>query len=541
MIIITSGAYLNTEFGSLLGKLPPAFLPVGNKRLFEWQVETLRDLNLPIVLTVPESFELSSTDVDLLDRLGVEVLPVPENISLGQSVVFAINMLKHGNEPIHILHGDTLCTSLPHDIQDVVLTGSTSTHYTWAEFKKSPDGLPELTEELTQSDANARTVIAGYFAFSDAAELVRCISLAGYDFISGLAQYARVLPLSRFHTDEWLDFGHVLTYFHSKALHTTERDFNSLEITPHWIEKASTDEDKIRAEAAWYEALPIETRPYTPQYFGRVSANDTETENAARYRLEYLYNNTLSEIAVFGRLPAFSWHAILLRCREFIKHSRRLSPQAENDGIAPITSDAYAQKTKRRLEEFAASDRFPIDAPISINGTSCPSLLGIAEQISPLVVDAKQTDMGLMHGDLCFSNILYDFRSDQIRLIDPRGRDFSGVQSIWGDTRYDFAKLNHSVWGLYDFIVAGRYKLDNPQDTTFSLSFPEHHAVWQHVEKNFLQMEIDDYRASSTCIRAMTIQLFLSMLPLHYDRPDRQRVFIANAARLFVELQKDMS
>lgn len=540
MIIITSGAYLNSEFGSLLGNLPPAFLPVGNKRLFEWQVETLKEFGQPIVLTIPQNFELSLLDAELLAALGVDVLPVPENISLGQSVVFAINMLKLGTTPVQILHGDTLCRSLPQGSQDLVLTGLTSTHYTWAEFKNSPDGLLELTEELTQSDAHARTVIAGYFAFSDAAELVRCISVAGYDFTAGLGEYARVRPLTRVLTDEWLDFGHVLTYFRSKALHTTERDFNSLEITPRWIEKASTDEDKIRAEAAWYEALPIEFRPYTPQYLGRIGAKNGCVDGAARYRLEYLYNNTLSEIAVFGSLPAFSWNAILLRCREFIELSRSFSPQAKAEGILGVTSAAYSQKTLQRLHDYAQSDRFPIDAPLNVNGRPCPSLLGIADQISTMVEDATPSDMGLMHGDLCFSNILYDFRSDQIRLIDPRGRNFAGAQSIWGDTRYDFAKLSHSVSGLYDFIIAGRYKLNCVQTGRFELSFPECQTVWQHVNRTFLQMQIDGHRASSRSIRAMTIQLFLSMLPLHYDRPDRQLAFIANAARLFADLEKEM-
>jgi hypothetical protein len=36
-----------------------------------------------------------------------------------------------------------------------------------------------------------------------------------------------------------------------------------------------------------------------------------------------------------------------------------------------------------------------------------------------------------------------------------------------------------------------------------------------------------------TEIIAIVVHLFLSMLPLHSDRPDRQRAFLANALRLF--------
>ena len=36
---------------------------------------------------------------------------------------------------------------------------------------------------------------------------------------------------------------------------------------------------------------------------------------------------------------------------------------------------------------------------------------------------------------------------------------------------------------------------------------------------------------------AIVVLLFLSMLPLHDDRPERQRAFLANALRLFRDLE----
>ena len=57
----------------------------------------------------------------------------------------------------------------------------------------------------------------------------------------------------------------------------------------------------------------------------------------------------------------------------------------------------------------------------------------------------------VVHGDLCLSNILYDLRSRVCKLIDPRGS--FGAAGIYGDPRYDVAKLYHSIYGLYDFIT----------------------------------------------------------------------------------------
>lgn len=56
MILITSAAYVDQEFVSEIGLIPPSFLPVQNRRLYELQVEMLReqDLNDDIHLSIPE-------------------------------------------------------------------------------------------------------------------------------------------------------------------------------------------------------------------------------------------------------------------------------------------------------------------------------------------------------------------------------------------------------------------------------------------------------------------------------------------------------
>lgn len=35
-------------------------------------------------------------------------------------------------------------------------------------------------------------------------------------------------------------------------------------------------------------------------------------------------------------------------------------------------------------------------------------------------------EISLIHGDFCFSNIMYDFRAGAIKTFDPRGCDFNG-------------------------------------------------------------------------------------------------------------------
>ena len=55
-IIITSGAYAGPDFVSTFGLLPPAFLPVGNQRLYELQAELIDKNDSRKIISVPDDF-----------------------------------------------------------------------------------------------------------------------------------------------------------------------------------------------------------------------------------------------------------------------------------------------------------------------------------------------------------------------------------------------------------------------------------------------------------------------------------------------------
>lgn len=143
---------------------------------------------------------------------------------------------------------------------------------------------------------------------------------------------------------------------------------------------------------------------------------------------------------------------------------------------------------------------------------------------------SSNKNASVMHGDFCLSNILYNSRARRICVIDPRGYILGSGSSIFGDIRYDLAKLWHSLGGLYDLIIAGHYQFEGKTPYDFNLSFPSGpHHNW--VQEDFLQRLPAE--TNKLEIQSLTVLLFVSMLPLHADRPDRQKAFIANAARLY--------
>lgn len=147
----------------------------------------------------------------------------------------------------------------------------------------------------------SQRIIDGYFKFSRPRELVRCITQSEWKFIAGLNRYHKSVGLSAVNSIGWLDFGHVNTYYHSKAEFTTQRAFNELTITAKWIEKSSIKNQKIAAEAYWFDNLPMAMRGFIPQYLGSQNS-----EGKISYRLEYLYLTALNELFVFSRLPTKS-------------------------------------------------------------------------------------------------------------------------------------------------------------------------------------------------------------------------------------------
>jgi hypothetical protein len=141
-------------------------------------------------------------------------------------------------------------------------------------------------------------------------------------------------------------------------------------------------------------------------------------------------------------------------------------------------------------------------------------------------------DDAFIHGDLCFSNILFDFRAGRIKIIDPRGTDARGRPTPYGDPRYDIGKLAHSVLGLYDFIVAGCHTLVADGQALEFRVLAERCAP---VQARFLATAFCGRMPHAWDCYPVMVLLFLSMLPLHADDRRRQQALMANGIRLYLE------
>ena len=104
--------------------------------------------------------------------------------------------------------------------------------------------------------------------------------------------------------------------------------------------------------------------------------------------------------------------------------------------------DVYLKKTKSRVEEVRSLIR-DIDEPmVKINSRMCINPLCDEEYFEEHIKKISNIDkFNIIHGDNTFSNTIADENS-KIWFIDPRG--VFGSTPIYGDRRYDYAKLYYS-------------------------------------------------------------------------------------------------
>ena len=255
-----------------------------------------------------------------------------------------------------------------------------------------------------------------------------------------------------------------------------------------------------------------------------------EADGVPFYETEYEYLLTLSELYVFGAIGKSVWNRITAACSDFLHACVSVQgPGSGDSALARLTANAVP-----RLEKFAAETGFDINRSLEYNGRRLPSLLGIADELHKAIDLKSGRRENIMHGDFCFSNIFYNNRARRVRVIDPRGYVEPGVCSIYGDVRYDLAKLAHSVIGRYDQIIAGRYSCRPALGGAACIEFEEAaQGAW--LRDGFSELCVDSIRMSDDQTQAIMVGLFLAMLPLHGDRLDRQQAFIVNALRLFSE------
>ncbi len=306
------------------------------------------------------------------------------------------------------------------------------------------------------------------------------------------------------------------------------RHFNSIERSRRQVTKHSTDVAKVRAEHDFYHVLPERMRRWFVMPYDL-----RETEAGASYTMERLLMLDMGQQWVNGAVDLQFLGRFLEDAFRFLDERERRD--CDRDTARRNFDALYVDKVRARLGALEGSELAAYLDDMLRTGTSFDSLADLAEcyfgLLAPYADDLPDHEC-VGHGDFCFSNILYDKRIRLLKLIDPKGA--SSLEEAYADPWYDYAKLSHSVLGGYDFVVNDLYDVVVDTDLALRLCSPD--AVFRPFSAAFVAA-LEARRIDVRRVRLYEASLFLSMLPLHRDRPRDVLAFVLIAAHILDEIR----
>jgi hypothetical protein len=517
--LITSGAYIGEEMQAEFGRIPPSFLPIGAAFLVQHQLREAKERR-NIWLSLPNDYVMTASQQRLLEDNDVHVFRAEPRKSLGMSVFQAI--LEIGpDHPLEIMHGDTLVLNPALPETDTVSVSKVTEQFKWG-LVEADDWQIRSVQDVDRSDtiSSDALILSGYFAIREPWRLLKCLVARDFSFTGALDAYASEVPVAMNNDMFTLDFGHLKTYYDSRRNLAAARHFNSISIEGGVVLKRSRDRRKIDAEANWLRSIPADLQPYSARLIENPGAPPR-----GEYRTLYSSYPTLAELYL-ARTPRVVWRKVLRSCLDYLGKAASHTDLERKETFTWLVIG----KLRERVAQYPEFLPKP-NVPLTINGKSVGTLESIVARLAEIIADAPKRPSCIMHGDFCFANMLYDLRSDRIQLIDPRGLITDEV-TIHGDLRYDIAKLGHSILGRYDQIL-GEKLLAGGAGADFTLDIaPDPTREW--LEKVFLDARVADQRFDAPEVMAAVVSLFLSMIPLHADDPNRQRALFAKGLKLYL-------
>lgn len=524
MEIIIPSAKVVSEDLQNIGKLPSIIYPVTDRIVFDYLYEEyISSCDVIRVLCYEQSEKIHSK---LKKYRKTEILDIPSLSDLAHTVYYGIRE----NCSIIINFGDTIVLdNIANYPADCFIYSEDYISDKWTYFDIDEGVLTEIYDKKSDivNSLKKEKLFVGVFYLSDSLNFKKCLEEAFNrqdknisSFYLALQIYSQRHPLKAVKTDNWFDIGHADKYFNSK-LEVKAREFNHIDIDKNRgiLTKTSDDKDKFIGEIKWYLKLPADVEYVRP----RIFSYSTDYTNSY-VSMEYYAYHTVHELFLNGDLDLYQWEKIFKRIKFIISDLNRY--KVSDNNIIPSLEDMYLTKTVQRFAKLRTDERFLtfFTEKILINGTVYQPLDRIIDRLELLIPKMLYDveEFTIIHGDLCFANMMIDNNLSFIKVIDPRGK--FGTFDIYGDPRYELAKLFHSVDGKYDYIIKDQFDLQvNGNSIDYSIQDKDRDFDLYNLFTQIFAEEIGNNLKKIELIEAL---LFLSMIPLHGESFNHQLVML---------------
>lgn len=533
MNVIFPSATVVPEELQKLGKLPAIIYPINQKIAFDYLYDQYKDVCEKMVVVCHEKADKVHRRLKNYRDKRIELADLPELSDLGHSVYFAIREM---TDPVIINFADTIV------LDDIIKLGENSYYYTedflsdtWTYFEEEEGKIISIYDKKASESNVKAKLFVGVFKIACPVYFTECLEKAfeaedrtESTFYYALRLYSEKYPLSAIATENWFDIGHADKYYNSK-LEVRAREFNHITIDKNRgiLRKTSDDKDKLIGEIKWYLKLPTDIEYVSPRIF------DYSTSYTEPYvSMEYYAYHTVHELFLYGDLGQHQWTDLFKRI-QFVCHDFKRY-QVKDDGIKAALEDMYLCKTKQRFDRMKKDENFVqfFQSPIRVNGVlykPLDKIMQILEKNIPRMLYDVES-FHIIHGDLCFANIMVDPNLSFIKVIDPRGK--FGKYDIYGDSRYELAKLFHSVDGKYDFIIKDLFEVEYNADACQI----DYHILDRKRDFDiyhlFLDVFSEEIKGDLNKIELIEALLFLSMIPLHGESIRHQMVMLSTGLEI---------
>jgi len=553
ILLVPSAKLVPNELKIEVGPIPSGMIPLEGKPVIEhiadlYERECDRWNFRRVVACEKEANEI----VNWISTSDYDWRPVvlDSTNSIGETIYKALHTLfkddSAGWNTLFINFADTLIYPPCHATETDQVTYDLVNHpLRWTTFETTSDGekIDEISAKFSNESGNRLNTFVGNFQLTAPEQFCETLSThfpttnrssSNIDpLYNALLEYLTDREYNLTQPRKWIDVGHIDTYYRSKTAFFNTREFNDVcfDETRNTITKIASKDKVLIPEIRWYRKLPIELQPFTPQVF------DSEIDGNPSIELEYIGYPPLSDIHLYGNHKIHIWKNVFTSLFDIVKQFQEFELTGKDPGGKPLRT-MYLQKTRDRLNKLQGAKPFNSyfeSDKIRINGTTFNSLSRVMNSI-----EDDLTEMGLLdpvrytiiHGDLCFPNILHDIRTGVNKLVDPRGS--FGSLDIHGDYRYDLAKLLHSIHGHYEFIINDRfditYRTDGIPEIEYTVHTEDRHERREQLFHSMISAEFPDVMEQVHAIESL---LWLSMVPLHADETDRQVLMMAQGIKKY--------
>lgn len=250
------------------------------------------------------------------------------------------------------------------------------------------------------------------------------------------------------------------------------RPFNKITVKDGILKKKPVDAlgNKLaNRECKWYEKAKEKGIGLLPEIYG---TNPLE--------MEYIDGRNIYECSL-----SYSEKKSVLE--ELVSALKKLHESETKTKDAFSIKKAYFCKTLDRIGKIQDLVPFAREREVLVNGRKCRNVFyhkrKLERAVDKLIYSCDS--FAFIHGDCTFSNMMLR-ENGKTALIDPRG--YFGYTELYGDVRYDWAKMYYSIAGNYDRFNLKDFTLEIGETSEEGVRLIIASNHWEDMERDFFAL-----------------------------------------------------